>query len=498
MAVRAFFVVWLPLLIVLVSVIIVFGGPSPLLLTAVFVALPALFPPDVNGWSDRRFRRTTAVLLTVMLLGLLAMGRVLLSEPFNDAGTIYYSTAEIVRDGAVSTVIDEYSCCAWSTGTSNNDYFLIYPKSVFLLCYLLPFMKLAQLLHIDLYAPAGWYSMIVVNCVSIAAAAAIGSRAVNVMKGRRAALYFLLLSIAFLPNYLNTYKVYSDTLSMPYVAAAVLFVAEGDRAAGKKRMLLRGLAGLSLGVGALLKGSVLVLAVAVIIWLVLRPETGLPGAVRAADVGGVLLVLAFVMTAWARFSDDCPWLDQRNRDAYELPTVHWVMMSAVGVGGYRQDALDYALSFDSYAERAAAETMVYTETVKSYGLSGYIHFIIQKLCLSLSDGRYYQQGHMSVFAGQPVGELVCEGGRYYSGLTFYLTGYLYLLYFCFILSAINALKRRGGENITTLFSVCFFGLLLFFAFWEFKSRYLMNYTPVFLMNAAFVLSDFELRRKGRA
>ena len=240
------------------------------------------------------------------MLLLLISGRLLLSEPFNDAGTIYYSAAEVVKTGHVSTVIDAHASCAWSTGTSNNDYFLIYPKSIFMVAYLLPAMKLASLLQIELYSSTGWYFAILLNCLHILASVFVGTCAVKQCRGKGAALFFLLLSLFFLPNYLNTYKVYSDTLSMPYISFGILFLLHAHRANGRESLLCFSLCGFSLAFAALLKGSALVFVIATVFWELLRKRSVPFGQILVRTIL-MLAVLGVVMAAWTQFIPHITW-----------------------------------------------------------------------------------------------------------------------------------------------------------------------------------------------
>ena len=185
-----FFLFWSALCLVLAPGIVMQNSrsaiPGALLLYFLFLFIYRKLIFKVDTWDDKLFRRVLDGLLVFMLILLLVAGRLLLSKPFSDAGTIYYSVAEIIENGSISTEIDQYTCCAWSTGTSNNDYFLIYPKSLFLVAYLLPVMRTARaLFQLDLYSPAGWYTAIMFNCISIAATAALGCAAVRIISGKK-------------------------------------------------------------------------------------------------------------------------------------------------------------------------------------------------------------------------------------------------------------------------------------------------------------------------
>jgi len=109
---RLFFMGWLLVMAILFPGIVAKGGFIPLLLAAAlatviyYVWYSSFF--DVNHWSRVRYLCITALIAAVMLFMMFSAGRLLLSEPFNDAGTIYYSTVEVVESGKISTEINDY------------------------------------------------------------------------------------------------------------------------------------------------------------------------------------------------------------------------------------------------------------------------------------------------------------------------------------------------------------------------------------------------------
>ena len=467
---------------------------------AAFAVVAYLYPYCKNlagKWEERRMTATAVVLLAVQFVLLLIAGRYLCSQPFNDAGTVYYSAVEILQTGTVGKEINEYTSCAWATGTSNNEYFIINEVVLFMVAYILPYLELiVHVLGIDPYTNAAYYAMIVLNCISITAATAVGYAVVKRTRaGSGGGLLFLVLSLLFAPNYLNTYKVYSDTLSMPYIMLAFLFLLLGNQGGGRNKWVYQILTGIMLAIGYLIKGSVIVLLVAMGVYLLLE-KSFQDGQWKKTAMSVVCLFSAFAMVlmAWGSFQARCPWIDRSQQERYELPAFHWIMMAASGDGGYSKSDFDYSLSFEDPEERQEAIINRYIEKVRSYGSAvGYVDFIRSKLAVSLADGRYYQQVHMNQTFNKEwrVGRFVNQDGEYYELLMQYLKAYTYMLYAgCLVSALIDVMK--GRVDTAFCINLCFFGLILFFSFWEFKSRYLMNYTPMFIMG--FVLTMNDLRR----
>lgn len=451
------------------------------------------YADTINAWNTAKANRCAIVLLLLLLMLLLFAGRILLAYPINDAGTIYYSTVETVLNGEISKDINQYTSCVNFYNCSNNDYFCIYKASFFLVAYLFPFMKLIiHGMQIDPYSLAGCYAMIVFNCLSITAAAALGYAALRKAQAKNAgALLFLVLFLFFAPNYLNTYKVYSDTLSMPYISLALFCLFTADRSTGSKRWLFYLLTGISVAIGSLIKGSVMVLIVAIVLYLLLCNRQTL----RLRILSSLCIILSFgtIIAGWNLYLPSTPWVDWTNQDRYELPSTHWLMMASVGDGGFRQESVDYSFSFETLQERKEGIATEYIRRVKSHGsVLGYSKFIIKKLAQGLADGRFCQQVHLNAFYEHyPLREVVTQWGKYFPAMILYLKFYAFLLYLGMLLcTALNALKSKVDESF--LINVCFFGVMLFFAFWEFKSRYLMNFTPLMMMGLVLAMKDLEL------
>lgn len=161
-----------------------------------------------------------------------AVGWLMLCTPFNDTGSVYYAVAEILETGTISKEINDFTSCYWATGTSNHDYFLIYPHNIFLIYYLLPYYRMiTNVFSVSMYTAAGIYASVLLNAASITCAVAFGFYAARKAKGNCTAYLYLLFSVICVPYYIHAYKAYSDTLSLPYVAFSIfcLISAEHNR-----------------------------------------------------------------------------------------------------------------------------------------------------------------------------------------------------------------------------------------------------------------------------
>ena len=420
----------------------------------------------------------------VVFLGCMVVGSRMLVKPFNDTGSVYYAVAEIFETGMVSKGIDEYTTCAWATHTSNHDYFLIYKNCSFMVWYLLKYFRILAAFAPKVwtfeafYTKTGLYACLVLNSASITAAMVFGFLVTRKKVGNTAALVFLLLFCGFPPYYLSAYKTYSDSLSMPYVMLSVLLYFCAEEKGDSRGILFMLLNGAALAVGALIKGSIYVLLVAQGILVFFQDWDTRKKLARA---GALLAGCLAVTLAWSYCLEHSTWIDRSEAERLEFPSVHWIMMASVGDGGYRQDDFDFTASFDGLEAKKAADTEEYLRRVRAYGNPlSYFMFQSNKLAAVLSDGYYAQTVHLKRAIEEPglLWEIVF--GRYSGKLSFFLSVCCGIFYLSFLASA-AAEFFRPIRSLEMLLTVSFFGLLLFFSFWEVKSRYFFNFTALFML-----------------
>ena len=461
-----------------------------LVLMGLALLLLRRFRDRVNA-ADRQTTLAAVLLLGFYFAALLVFGRIMLVTPWSDSGTVWFSAADVVETGSISRGVDEYTCCYWPTNTSNHDYFLVYPNSRFLVVYLLPLCRgIHDILGLDLRSDPAYFCCAVFNALHILAAVIFVFLTARKERGNAAALTALVLCLFFLPYYLNVFRTYSDTLSMPCTAAVLLVTVLADHEQRRgRRLLLRILAGLVLALGILLKGNLWVLAVALAIDRLFRNRGWREAALELAGLG---LSLALVMSAWGFCSERLPWLDTAESDRYELPTMNWILMASEKNGDFNEDVVEYLMQFETLEERRQAATDAYLQRLRDYGPAGFVRFTLRKISLTLYDGAYTQQFHLNEQKGKLLEPFLYWDAPYYWQFRFTVSVFLYFMYLAIGLDAIRGmLDRKAG--LSFLLHLSMFGLILFFCFWEVKSRYLLNYTPMFLLMTA--LSCDELARR---
>lgn len=481
--IRLFHICFLPLWIILTVMCVLRHAPA-LYLTgaAALLVLTALLlkktGPRLEKMSEGAFRRIVLGGCVLYFVLLALAGRVAAEtfRPFSDAGTVYYSIAEILENGQICDEINEYTASLQYLSTSNQGYFLCWPNVFPLVPYMLPWMAAARALGADLYAFSGEYAAVLFNCLHIAAAALIGALLARREKGKAAGLLYLLLCMIGIPFYTQTARVYSNTLPLPWILLGLTFLLPKKEGESPLRLIP---AGIFLGVAALLKGNLYVLPVAGVIWLLMRDE---PMKKRLLRVLCLVLAVLLVLGCWSGFLAAQNWLDRSDSDDYRFPLTHWLMMGASDKGAYSEEDSEFTFSYPGVAYKKTATMDVFRSRMEEKGFSGTVRRIFNKLVKSLQDG-LYSVAYIKRWIRSRIGTVFDNGLVPRLGFLYVLA--LYLM--CAFSSALRCFRPRA--DACSLLNIAVFGTLLFFAFWELRSMYLLTLLPVLLLGAVLSLCD---------
>lgn len=428
--------------------------------------------------SDRRLGITTAVIMGLMAVLMAAAGWMLLPQLKTDMGTVYYSAMEILDKGQLSHEMLEYNTLTGITNMTQNEYFVVYPNNIPYLFLITGYYWIVTSLGISMQSDAGVYMGVLLNITVILASVWLGSRVAKKIMGNRAAAAYLVVSALFIPYYINASRFYTDTLTLPFPLLAVwLYLKIREEASFRKKAWLAAALGSSLCIGFLLKGSCIVAGVAIIIHSLLTSFS----KKTCAQIALALACFIGINAGWGYISRHNPWVDMSMEDELTFPVQHWIMMSMSGNGGFHQDEFDYTYSFGTKEEKAKADMDRLAEKIEGYGsLGGFLDFEFKKIAWTWGDAKFAQQAHLNWMQKDTVlNEFIKKDGKYHTVFYLYTSVFILVLYMLFFASMARGMFSRPGA--AALINIMIFGVLLFFAFWETKSRYLLNFTPMFFL-----------------
>lgn len=353
--------------------------------------------------------------------------------------------------------------------TELPPYFSLWPNNTPLLWILVAFFRLMNLVGMTDYMSR----LVILNCLLIALSVLFTFLAADCMFEPPAALTVAVISMVYPGLFLYGAIAYTDTFSLFFVAAAVLCYTKA-RDAGKKEKdetLWLVLFSAAVILGAAIKITVLVLLIACSVdYLFTRSRKKAVHILMCA----ACVVLTFVLTDLAK--------RPATLEGYpEIPFTHWIMMGLEGNGGYNDDDYQLVLSVPE-EERARFTRQEITRRIKAKGFDGMTEHLKEKLSYIMSDGACYAPSKLDRGALKPrfIHEFVVETGRYSKYLYIY-SDRLQLALILF--EVVGVLIQRNGRIKLSFVRLARIGIIVFLLIWEARSRYLVNFLPLFFISA---------------
>lgn len=323
--------------------------------------------------------------------------------------------------------------------------------------------------------------MLGLNILSLNAALLFTALLARKTYGDKKALYVLGFSALFAPYYTYTAYIYSDSLSLPYGVGAALILAHAlQQKKTVPRLILFALCGGAVFLGFKMKGNLIILAVAILIYLLLKLRLR-----RFLSAALAFLVGFGCLYGVYTAAHDAAHLSTKEQSyAYELPETHWIMMGLSGNGGFNMDDFLITNSVVGKQEKREKNLEVISQRLGEMGPTGLLQHLTTKAVWTWGDGTYYISGHIHEYIERhAVHDYVLDDGAHHD-IFFILTGGFQLL--LLILMALSALRGALSPrcDLTLLFRIAVFGIFLFLLIWETRSRYLFNFTPFFLLLTA--------------
>ncbi len=298
----------------------------------------------------------------------------------------------------------------------------------------------------------------------------------------------LMLCVALCPFSLYTVLAYTDTFSIIFLALALYFYIRKIKDRGNYWVNLRAFS-LFIAIGASMKVSVLVVAIAALIDLSISDKNV---AERMISLVLVVLISLGGFSTLKHLHENSPFLPEYDYN-YTIPYTHWVMMGLNGLGGYCDD--DYQLITLQYPDkesRRAANIDEIIHRVKEKGPVGMMRHVADKLSFIYGDGTFT--------ASQKLDRAAVKGSALHNYIIYLSGGYKYLgytslAYFMAMLLFIStgmfiAIKRKNTDLVMPALSLV--GVTCFLILWEARTRYILNFLPVFVILAVFGIKQLFL------
>lgn len=455
---------------------------------SVYFAAFAYAKLNTDGIS-RKLKAAVPAVIVVMTGIMCFVGYKMVSGIFTDLGAVYYSAWDIAERGGVNTLCTGDEAYSIFFEGSNNDYFVRYHNNLSLLGILALFYKLLSLFNLTADSIISNYLSVLLNIAFIMSGVIFGTLTVKNLFGKKGIVVYLIMSGLFVPYYIHACRFYTDSMSMPFVSITLWLYSIPDNKF-KPIFIKYALIGISIALGCLIKGSVIVLLAALLIHLILKSIKNIRFAATA------IIAVALISGIWGAYTKNCDWVDLSKSDSLEFPITHWIMMGLDRgtVGGYSQIDFEYTDSFPSKAEKQRANIEVIMRRLGEFdSLSELADFEFTKAALAWGDGQYMQDNHIEWGINRNgVYNIVSTSGRFYPVYNIYIVVYAFCMYIFAVAGSILSIKKPKVDFAMFL-RLTMLGVILFFMLWESKSRYLFNFTPVFMLAAIYGAEEIKRR-----
>lgn len=458
------------------------------LFTVIFAGLAAGIAYLIHRYklmiTDRKLYAFTGVYLLVSIAFQVLTVYYLSVEPTWDFGGIFISAREYVERGSIIT---------------HEHYFERFYNNAGLLAIEILYFKLFSLLGIPVDVTQGH----ALNVLFINAAIVFMMLFVRKMWGNDRALFYLVNSLGFTPYILYAPIFYSDTMTMLFISLPLYLFACFLK--GKKRgMRAAQLVAISLilSLGYKTKGTVLILMIAMLAYIVVNFE------IKRIIASVLLLILPFsaFYVAFDYAMEAKRIVKTEYLDEIEFPMEYWLYMglSPDSKGGFDNNDFEEVYTAGCFDEKQAVARAGIERRLEEYGFGGMMLHLGEKASITYRDGGYFIGALLS--RGEPkfekVGplEMFRADSPSFDYYKVWSNSYNYVLLLALLIGMVLGLAKRRFD-INAMLYLSLFGLMLFLLIWETRSRYLLNFTPVMialaadsLLRLAEIISDKRARK----
>lgn len=257
------------------------------------------------------------------------------------------------------------------------------------------------------------------------------------------------------------------------------------------------LTGMALFAAWLMKASTIILAVAMVLYCIIR--WGKRAARPVLCMAGALVAL---LLCWQVVLRSDVLIDYEGVAIHKVPAQHYIMMGLTGNGGYNPGDEQFSLSFPDLASRKAGEIAVIKQRLQEYGLTDLMGHLRGKIAYTWGDGAYY--AHYKLAQGEltqsPLQAWIHYDGAHHAVFAAVVNAPHFLLLASLAwFSVRGAVAKRPRANLLFLCLLAIFGLALFLLVWETRSRYLVSFAPLYtvVLATAAVWVEGRLARRAK-
>lgn len=416
--------------------------------------------------SDKQATMIIIAGVFVIFLIQLFVGYLLRTYPVTDINYLNRYAHDFAQTGNFDLIQSDYE--------KGSVYLIRYPNNLPITILLGFVCRLGYLIfgYIPKFLP------VVVNCIAINCGILFTALIAQKLFGNKKAFFTLGMCALFPPFYTYTAYCYTDSLSLPFVTGGIYFFLLALKSDKKiKPYVFAVICGVIVFLGFKMKATVIFVIIGAIIYGLLKLNIKRFASLSLALIIGFAGIGALYNTAFN--SLHLATKEQVNESRY--PYTHWVMMGLKGKGWYNVSDSNYTASFPDIETKTQANIKEIKNRIEQMGISNLYNHTVEKVVCTWNDGTYFISHHIE----KPIKEnflhsIVLDKGKYHFQFSVYSNAFQLMLLFFMLVSIIKGIKNPK-PTFTTLLKGLVFAIFIFLIIWETRSRYLYNFTPVFIL-----------------
>lgn len=423
--------------------------------------------PDID---NKRTNIIFAVMAVIMFIIQLVVALNCLAVPTSDWEIINEIAKSYAYNGNMEHIYD--------TLPKFHNYLARYPNNNGIAVLFSLYYRVIYLISGNIPIEAG----VILNTIFINAAVVFCFLTAKKAFGNFHALTVAAICFLFLPYYTYCPYFYTDSVSMPFCVLSIyLFICAYESEKMPEKITLFFFSGAACAVGCMLKGSIVIVLIAVVMYMIYK------GGIKKVLIGTGTVAAGFLVLtiAFNGLVSSLNIADKETSAREKYPVTHWIMMGLKGNGGYNRADSYLTAHAGSYQEKIQANVDVINKRISDYGFIGLMGHLGEKIEFTWSDGTYYISHYVykNINDNSLLNTITPKGGVSAPPFSAFSSA-MHVLILVMVCVSIFSCIRKPRFNYITLMHIMMFGVFLFFLIWETRSRYIFNFTPVFIIICA--------------
>ncbi|MBQ3306697.1 MAG: acyltransferase family protein [Bacilli bacterium] len=288
---------------------------------------------------------------------------------------------------------------------------------------------------------------------------------------------FFIFCLFFSPLIFYLPIFYTDTITLLFIVIPLYYLYEYFFI--KKNFHNIIISGLFLGVGGVLKATVFIPFIAIIIYAILKRQNGYKTFLTWMIFLVLIPVMGNRMITHTFFS-------QERLKEERIPINHYIMIGLENNGGFSDSLYKLTTNTSGEENRKKIENERIKNRLEELKKNhGFIAFYNRKISYTWTDGTFfsYEKLRRKPYHKKYTKYVLSDKGedRLYRALS--NAKWFILLLLMVVGTVLKKYLRKELRDFQFILNLSIIGLLLFLLIWETRSRYLVNYSPIFLVNA---------------